>query len=330
VTSLRPPSASLWLPVLVSLLSIGPGCGDAPGAEGVDAGAAVLPDAGAPADDAGPATPIDGGSPGDGTDDGGPPAPVPLPAPRSASNPTAKGIWIWHLDALGASADEVAQRCADDGIGYVLIKSGQDGHFWDQEFNASLVASFTGRGVAVYAWAYMTPSGLDEGAVAAALNALAIPGVVGLILDVEAEFEGAADAIAEGLCNQIRAGAPSSIFLGYTSFGWVADHPTFPYASFDRTCGDGFFPQIYWSDRGIDAIRGYTQAIQMIGAAGLAAPVWPIQSNDVDPRNGDFPSTADLNGFFDQAGPLASLWEFPHADRPALIDQLAMLHWRNP
>jgi hypothetical protein len=290
----------------VSLLSIGAGCLDAPGAEGVDDAGALDADL-----------------------DAGPPAPEAVPA-RDTLNPSAKGIWIWHVEALGASPDEVAQRCADEGIGYVLIKSGQDGRFWDQRFNAELVASFTSRGVGVYAWAYMTPAGLNEGATAAALKALAVPNVLGMVLDVEAEFEGASETAAEDLCNQIRGGTSSQVFLGYTSFGWVGDHQKFPYAAFDRSCGDAFFPQIYWSDRGISEARGYAEALQMIAEAGLGAMVWPVQSNDLDARTGDAPRTADLNAFFDRAGPLSSLWEFPHFDDAAQLEQLSELHWRNP
>jgi len=310
MTSLRPPGAVLGLPALVSLLSIGAGCLDAPGAEGgVDEGG------------------VDGGAP-EGLADAGPPPLV--PAPRDTLSPSAKGIWIWHVESLGASADEVAQRCADVGIGYVLIKSGQDGHFWDQRFTADLVASFTSRGVGVYAWTYMTPQGLNEGAAAAALKALAIPNVLGMVLDVEAEFEGAPESTAEELCNQIRGGTSSQVFLGYTSFGWVGHHPKLPYAAFDRTCGDAFFPQIYWSDRGVSEARGYAEAMQMIAEAGLGAMVWPVQSNDLDGRTGDLPGTGDLNAFFDRAGPLSSLWEFPHFDDSALLEQLAELHWGNP
>jgi hypothetical protein len=306
MTSLRLPGAVFGSLALVSLLSIGAGCWDAPGPEGVD-------DAGAPDTDR----------------DGGPPA-LAAVAPRDALSPGSKGIWIWHVESLGASPDEVAQRCADDGIGYVLIKSGQDGRFWDQRFNADLVAAFTARGVAVYAWAYMTPAGLSEGAAAAALKALAVPNVVGMVLDVEAEFEGASESAAEDLCNQIRGGTSAQVFLGYTSFGWVGDHKTFPYAAFDRTCGDAFFPQIYWSDRGISESRGYTEAQQMIAEAGLGAMVWPVQSNDLDGRTGNAPRTEDLNAFFDRAGPLSSLWEFPHFDDAVQLEQLAELHWRNP
>jgi hypothetical protein len=126
----------------------------------------------------------------------------------------------------------------------------------------------------------------------------------------------------------VRAAVPG-VWLGYTSFGWVGYHDTFPFSTFDQYCGDAFFPQVYWTDRGVTWTSGLTQALDMIQSAGLQAPVWVIQSND-DTPSGVSPSTADLDAFFAQAGVYSSLWELPSASAPAKLDQLDQLTFANP
>jgi hypothetical protein len=133
------------------------------------------------------------------------------------------------------------------------------------------------------------------------------------------------------LCDGIRAQVPG-IWLGYTSFGWVGYHTAFPYTAFDTYCGDSAWPQVYSSDRGVswNGASGLSQAISMYKAAGLKAPMWPIQSNDDIYNTSSSPTTADLNGFFTQAGPYSSLWEFPAAGLTTKLNQLSALDWKNP
>ena len=246
--------------------------------------------------------------------------------------PKAKGLWVWYFDYTGLSAAQVAQDAQNDGVGFVLIKSGQDGSFWSDRYNASVVSEFTSRGMKVYAWPYVTPAGVAGGAVSAAVQAAQVPGTTGVVFDVEAEFEGSSASTyasqAQQLCQGIRRQAPAGAFVGYTSFGWVGYHGTFPFATFDNYCNDGFFPQIYWADRGVTPGYGFSQALQMISQANLRSFVWPIQSNDT----GD-PSTAELNLFFSMSGAWSSLWEFPGTSWPnysAQVTQLASLNWANP
>lgn len=257
---------------------------------------------------------------------GGPEAPGPSRSSSLGWEPAAKGLWIWYFSYTGMSPAEAAQRAKDAGVGYVLIKSGQDARYWDRRYNASTVAEFTSRGMKVFAWAYMTPADV-AGSVQAAAAAARVPGTSGLVIDAEVEFEGRHDSEAQQLCEGIRAAVPG-LWLGYTSFGWVGYHPSFPYRAFDQSCGDAFFPQVYWSDRGVSWGRGYAEALQMLESARLQAPVWFVQSNDDSPR-GNPPATADLNAFFDLTSPGSSLWEFPSSASPAKLPQLAELHWRN-
>jgi hypothetical protein len=241
--------------------------------------------------------------------------------------PAAKGLWIWYFAYTGLTAAEAAQRAVDDHVGYVLIKSGQDANFWTTRYTAANLAEFTSRGIHVFAWPYVTPSNIS-GSVQAIAAAAAVPGTDGVVLDVEIEFEGSYAAEAQSLCEGIRAAVPG-VWLGYTSFGWVGYHSTLPFSTFDRYCGDAFFPQVYWSDRGVTWQSGLTQALDMIQSANLQAPVWVIQSNDDTPSNVS-PTTSDLNAFFAQAGIYSSLWELPSSSAAPKLTQLDSLDWPNP
>ena len=307
--SLRPAASLAAL-----LCALGAGCTGPLPAEHPDGG---ITDAG---HDAG----SDGGSPDGGSPDGG--QPDGGFDPRTW-RPPSKGLWIWYFAYTGMTAAQAAQRAHEIGVSHALIKSGQDANFWSTRYTAAALAEFTSRGIHVFAWPYVTPNDI-AGSIDAAAQAARVPGTDGLVLDVEAEFEGAHAAAALQLCDGIRAKVPG-VFLGYTSFGWVGYHGSFPFDTFDRHCGDAFFPQVYWSDRGVTWTHGYDQAVQMIQAAGLKAPVWIIQSNDDTPARAS-PSTADLNSFFDKAGVYSSLWEFPSSGAPGKLPQLPLLHWRNP
>ncbi len=247
--------------------------------------------------------------------------------------PSAKGLWIWYFDYVGMTPAAAAAKAQSLGVGYVLIKSGQDGNFWgDARFNAASLNEFTSRGMRVLAWPYITPAG-GAAAIAAAVKAAKVPGCDGLVLDVEIEWEQGADHSAQvkTLCEGIRAGAPG-VWLGYTSFGWVGYHTGFPFKAFDTYCGDSAWPQVYFSDRGVswDGKFGISEARSMYEAAGLKAPLWLIASNDDIAGTSAGPTTVDLNGFLDDAGAYSSLWEFPQKSTPATkLNQLTGIHWQN-
>lgn len=265
--------------------------------------------------------PIDAGTPD--VVDAAPDAPFSMKTFR----PTGKGLWIWTFDHAGMTPAEAATLAQKLGISYVLIKSGQDAAFWPQRFNQTIVGEFVSRGVRVLAWPYVTPAG-GAAAITAAAQAAAVPGCDGLVLDVEIEWEkGDNAANAKALCQGIRQKAPG-VWLAYTSFGWAGFHTKFPFATFDAECGDGAFPQVYFSDRGVAWDAGLKQALDHYGAAGLKAPMWPITSNDDVLGTKAGPTTASLNAFFDAAGPLTSLWVL--VDDATKRTQLSELHWANP
>lgn len=254
-----------------------------------------------------------------------------LPFDMRTWQPSAKGLWIWYLDYVGMTAAEAATKAKELGVGYVLIKSSQDKAFWADRFNATIVKEFTSRNIRALAWPYITPAG-GSAAIDAAVQAAKVPGCDGLVLDVEIEWEKNGDhaAEAETLCQGIRAKAPG-VWLGYTAFGWVSYHPGFPWTAFDQNCGDAYFPQVYFADRGVtwDGTKGLAEALVNYKAANLKAPLWPIGSNDDVYPTSAGPTTDDLNGFLKAAGTYSSLYEFPAQGRPEKLDQLAKLAWKN-
>lgn len=280
----------------------------------------------ATSDDA-PDANADGASDGrtDAGDGGGDAAPAAFDPSTWA--PKGKGLWIWYFAYTGLTPAEAAIRAQKDGVGYVLLKSGQDASFWSTRYTADVLKEFTSRGMHVFAWPYVTPADVP-GSIDAVVKAIDTPGTDGIVLDVEVEFEGSHGPAAKQLCTGIRAKRPK-VWLGFTSFGWPQYHGTFPWSEFDTYCGDAWMPQVYWSDRGVGWSYGYDDALAGIKSVGIKSPVWMIQSND-DIYKGGAPTTADLNSFFDKAGTKTMLWELPAAAATAKLTQLDALHWKNP
>jgi len=78
----------------------------------------------------------DAGEPGgpDGGSGGGPWNP-------RAGPPTSRGLWIWYFARTGLTAAQAADLCRTLGVGYVLVKSGQDASYWSARYNARVSPS---------------------------------------------------------------------------------------------------------------------------------------------------------------------------------------------
>jgi len=246
-------------------------------------------------------------------------------APDPSTIPVGKGVWIWTFGSSAPPASEVAATAKSLGVGFVLIKSGEDLSTYGSNFNASIVDSFTSQGIWVFAWNYVRPGDVQAKADAIAAQAN-IAGVKGMVLDVEVEWEGtSSEADAVALCDDIRALAPGKL-LGFSSFGWIAYHPGFPWVEFDQHCSDMHLPQTYWDAwTGVSPTAGYMKAIDGAQGLGLTAPIWAAQDN----YEGT-PTSAELNEFFAAAGPFSSLWRWPNPGDTALAQQMTELDWANP
>ncbi len=251
--------------------------------------------------------------------------------------PTGKGIWINHWGEIAPTYSEAAQSCKDWGIGTVYIKSGDGSHSWPDNCNAAIVAEFTSRGIAVFAWHYVYPSN-PVGDSAAVVAESQIAGLTGMVLDAEVEFEpGHTVEPAREICRAVKEGAPDGLLLGYTSFALPEDHEEFPYHVFDFGLGDFFLPQVYsyvFSGRLHDNDIALAECAAQCRKIGLQSPIWPIQTNGDD---SDFGASVEyMNDFFRLADVFkgltpgtASLWRWPDSKQKEAIARLSLLHWRN-
>ncbi|MBL8743076.1 MAG: hypothetical protein JNK04_18330 [Myxococcales bacterium] len=152
------------------------------------------------------------------------------------------------------------------------------------------------------------------------LAAARAPGVTGVIVDAEEEFKDR-PAEAKELCTKLRAGLKQKK-LGYTTYGWLKPNKRFPFAVFDRYCGDVFLPQVYWAFGWPGGIDGSLARLREdLAAMKLKAPVWEVQSNEKDP------SAAALGEFFEKTSPDASIFYF-FPEGSAQTDKLARLRFR--
>ena len=239
---------------------------------------------------------------------------------QPANKPKGKGVWVWMFNTTAPSPQQTAIEAQALGVGFVLIKSGQDTSWYQNNFNDGIVAEFVSRGIKVFGWPYVTAGNIGQKADVIAQQAR-VKGVSGIILDVEGEFVGA-PGDASALCDGIRQRVPG-VFLGYTSYGWVDYHLNFPYAQFDAHCGDAFLPQTYWDEWNTGPVGGLMKGREAYAAHGWHAPVWPVQ----DDYNGA--SVQGMNQYFDAAGPRASLWRWPNPADAAIRNTFGQLHWAN-
>jgi hypothetical protein len=255
-----------------------------------------------------------------------PTAEVPPAAP-----PAKRGLWIWEFHKKAPSPERSAELAASWGVGRVFIKggNGNERRRWAQNARPENLAPFLERGIEVWIFGYFySPDipdadgrtwGTVEEQVEATMRTIT-PGVTGLVVDAEEEFKDRPKE-AEQLCKLLRARLAGKS-LAYTSYGWIKPNKRFPFATFDRHCGDAFLPQVYYAfgwpgglEASMDRLERETREL------GLRAPMWPIQSNERDP------DLALLQRFFDRAGPDASVFYLHPEDTPQSAS-LAKLKFR--
>jgi hypothetical protein len=199
-------------------------------------------------------------------------------------------------------------------VGRVFIKggNGNEQRRWAANARPENLAPFVERGIEVWIFGYFyapdvaDADGRTWGTIDEQVDAVmrtVTDQVTGFVVDAEEEFKDRAKD-GEALCKKLRArlgGRP----LAYTSYGWLRPNKRFPFVTFDRWCGDAFLPQVYYAFGWPGGLEPSFDRMQAeVAELGLKAPVWPIQSNERDP------SVADLQRFFDRAGPDASIFYF--------------------
>lgn len=242
-------------------------------------------------------------------------SPSQAPSAAAATPPRSKrGLWIWEFDKRAPSPARAAELAASWNVGRVFVKggNGNESRRWAANARPENLAPFLSRDIEVWIFGYFyAPDVADadgrtwgtiEEQVDATLRTVT-DRVTGFVVDAEEEFKDRPKD-AERLCKLLRSRLGERP-LAYTSYGWLRPNKRFPYATFDKHCGDAFLPQVYYAFGWPGGLEASLDRMEReIGELGLKAPVWPIQSNERDP------SLADLQRFFERAGPNASIFYF--------------------
>ena len=263
----------------------------------------------------------------------------PMMPDAAPQTPHRRGLWIWSMQGRADPPSVVAANAQRWGIQFVVIQAANPpgNSLWTENFNAGVIAEFTSRGIDVYGMTWVIPD--DPNAMPAKIATAAaianVSGSRGVIMDSEWQWFGHA-ADATSLCRGTRAQAPGK-FIGYTAtFNYFAPggqytgtpqyFPDFPWHAFDADCGDGFFPQSYFSEQSNpDPVAMWNFTRSGAQQLGLNAPLWPITD-----FNDHQVSVADLDVFFALAGEHASLWRYPYPDdalRDVNHQQLGQIHF---
>jgi hypothetical protein len=178
----------------------------------------------------------------------------------------------------------------------VAIKAGDSDSFWTgaDEVTANVVTQFHNAGIEVFAWQYVysydhwgVPN-VTEADVANRI--LDIPGIDGLIVDAETEYEGHPTEATQYM-QAIRAQHPTS-FVAYAPFpiidyhtSLIDYHASFPYLEFGKYC-DAVMPQAYWKDIGVGPVEivnwmkeqwdKWNSTWQSMGHGDSVKPIIPI------------------------------------------------------
>jgi hypothetical protein len=171
-------------------------------------------------------------------------------------NPLAgNGMWIWYLSRSShGNLGAIAAKAHSNGIGTVLIKSGDGTHYWNQ-FSSSVVSALHSRGLQVCGWQFLY--GRKPGKEARVGAAAVARGADCLVLDVEGQYEGRY-VQASTYMGMLRSMVGADFPVALASFPYVDYHPALPYSVFLGPGGAQYnVPQLYWKEIGTTVDQGY-------------------------------------------------------------------------
>ncbi|WP_269530819.1 C39 family peptidase [Chitinimonas sp. BJYL2] len=252
-----------------------------------------------------------------------PPVTTPAPTPVTVSS-NKLGAWLWYIDEIGKTHDQVADELAVMGVKRVFIKIAdgkQACSLFKDACDTRTLAAYKSRGIEPWAWSYNYPTDAAKGATydaeqADALYQAAKVGYVGYISDLEVEFDRKSVEL-ESLLKAFRAAQAkasqekwiaSDFPFGVTTWGNPKDHG-FRIDIVDQYV-DFHMPQTYvevWGSSYMNAIPKWIEAGSCeYRELGAKKPIWHIVSTEYDEI-----SPAQLNEFIQHAGPNSSIWRIP-------------------
>ena len=168
---------------------------------------------------------------------------------------SGNGMWIWYMSRSShGKLGQIAKKAHANGIGTVLIKSGDGTTYWNQ-FSPAVVSGLHARGLNVCAWQFIYG---DMAGKEAKVGAAAVAnGADCLVLDVEGQYEGKYPQ-ASYFMSSLRSLVGPDYPIGLASFPYVDYHPALPYSVFLGPGGAQYnIPQLYWKDIGTTVDTGY-------------------------------------------------------------------------
>jgi len=209
--------------------------------------------------------------------------------------PQGNGIWVWKTDkdpSFFSDVNATILNLKKAGITWVAVKAGDGDSLWVNSavpWLTSNISKFHDAGIKVYGWQYIygnddvwSVANVSEADVANQI--LNIPGIDGLIVDAESEYENLSNnkLIATAYLQAIRSQHPDS-FLAYTTFARPASRPNFPYFEFNNYC-DAVMPQAYWVDRTttptdeLNILKQQWDALYSSWPSTVKKPIYPLAS----------------------------------------------------
>jgi len=268
-------------------------------------------------------------------------------------NTKDRGMWIWQIwVADGGNLTTMINKMKAANISWVTLKMGDSDSYyyrvgkslynWAAPYGgiAKVVSQFHNNGIKVYGWQYVYSYGYWKNPVTetdVADSILNVPGIDGLIVDAEAEYEGQATA-ATAYMQALRILHPNA-FIAFSSFARVTGHTTFPWMQFGQYC-DVNMPQAYWAARPktVDAEMSamvsdfayYNTLWAKNGYAGMIKPMVPVGQGGPF-ATGQVISSGDISKFCtlsqDQGYEGVSLYEYTILSSATWTEYSTSLAW---
>ncbi|WP_237065288.1 C39 family peptidase [Microbulbifer guangxiensis] len=246
------------------------------------------------------------------------------------------GAWLWYIDEAGLNRThtQLADELAALGVKRIFIKIAdgtQNCDLFMDVCSTETADIYRSRGIEPWAWSYNYPQ--DYARQADALYYAAKYGYVGLVLDVEVEFNNTTSEL-HSLYQAFHAARQDAVDAGYAAPGFPIGTTTWG-NPLDQGMNVGIIdqyvdfhmPQTYvevWGGSYMDAVKywvgvGNCEYRQL----GAEKPIWHIVSTEYDQI-----SPEQLNDFLAAAGPNASIWRVPGGSVPqAVWDDWANVDW---
>lgn len=240
-----------------------------------------------------------------------------------------KGWFIWIIDdCFDGDIGAIVQECKAGDVRFVVIKIADGVKSSNPAKATELVRALCAAGVEAWGWQYTYGSNPSAEALFAADRVLQT-GVVGFVVDAEAQYKTAGAAAAISYMESLLANIPLGMKVGLCSYRYPSLHQTFPWAAFLERV-DFVLPQVYWE-------KAHNPAYQLSRSYGeylAIAPKLLYIPTGAAYKRGDWQSTpSDVNSFMDQALELGlvgvNFWEWGRAGLyvPATFEAVQDYYW---